>query len=138
MSIAKADVEAIKFVEYVLDTKAKSMLSSWQTYADVNTAIGNFKSADFNFFVDNEEIFNTTLSELETTIPETIDTAPIMARLLVLKTKLLKLKQELELTSSSKTQRLQALKEVFEANTNVILQINKKYEKEAQKITNPY
>lgn len=136
--IAKADIEAIKYVDYVLDSKAKSTLASWQTYTDVMTTVEDFKSANFSFFVDNEEIFITTLEELETTIPEKIDTEPIKARLLVLKTKLFKLKQQLKLSNTPKNEKLKALKEVFEANANVTLQINKKYEKEAQKIIKPY
>ncbi len=136
--ISKLDVGAIKYVEYVLDAKAKNTIGSWQTYNDVINAIEGFKAANFEFFVDNEEIFISTLNELETTIPEKIDTEPIKARFLVLKTKLYKLKQQLELSNSSKDERLEALKEVFEANANLTLQINKKYEKDAQKIVKPY
>jgi len=136
--ITKGDIEALKYVEYVLDSKSKNTLGSWQTYTDLTSALEDFKSANFNFFVDNEEIFVTTLDEIETTIPEEINTSPIQARLLVLKTKLYKLKQQLELSNSSKDERLKALKAVFEANANVILQINKTYEKKSQKIIKPY
>jgi len=136
--ITKGDIEAIKYIEYVLESESKSTLGSWQAYVDVSSALEDFKNADFKFFVDNEEIMISTLDELEITIPEEINTPPIQARLLVFKTKLYKLKQQLELSNSSKEEKLQALKAVFIANSNVTLQINKKYEKEAQKITKPY
>ncbi len=136
--VSKLDVETIKYVEYVLDRKAKNILTSWQTYTDVISAINEFKKAEFKFFNDNEEIFSSTIDELEMTIPDKINTIAISSRILVLKTKLLKLKQQLELSNTSKKEKLQALKEVFLANENVTLQINKKFEKEAQNIIKPY
>ena len=138
LAINKTDIETIKYVEYVLDTEAKTEMASWQIFTDVIAAIEDFKTANFTFFIDNEAIYASTLNDLETTIPEAINTAPIKARFLVLTTKLYKLKQQLELSNTTKKERLQALKEVFEAQANVTLQINKKYEKEAQKIIKPY
>lgn len=138
LSISKTNIETLKIVEYALDSKAANAMASWQAYNDIASAIENFKLADFNFFIENEELFISTLDELETTIPERIETDPIKARLLVLKTKLYMLQQQLKFSNSSKIERLNSLKALFESHANVVLHINKKFEKEAQKTVKPY
>ncbi len=137
LSLSKQDIAKIKYLDYGIDAKAKNTLDSWLVYNTISKAVENLKNADFDFFTEDEAVFASALEDLDTTIPEDIDTASIRARLLVLKTKLYKLEEATRLTTTSKQEHLLIIKEVFEAFSYVTLLVNKKYEKEAQNIIKP-
>ncbi|WP_299250305.1 hypothetical protein [uncultured Lacinutrix sp.] len=132
--ITKEDISKINYIEYGIDNKAKATLDSWQAYNTISSAIDQIKQADFTFFKTDDAIFNTTLKDIETTTPEAIDSEPIKARILILRTKLLKLRESVNLNTASKTEKLIAIRELFQSFSYVTLQINKKFEKEAQNI----
>ncbi|WP_452225620.1 hypothetical protein [Lacinutrix chionoecetis] len=135
--ITKEDISKINYIDYGIDSKAKKTLDSWEAYNTVFRAIEAVKEGDFNYFKADDEVFNTTLKDLETTIPFTINSEPIKARLLILKTKLLKFREAVSLNTISKRERLIAIKELLQSFSYVTLQINKKFEKEAQNIIKP-
>ncbi|AEH01001.1 hypothetical protein [Lacinutrix sp. 5H-3-7-4] len=135
--LTKNDIDKITYVDYGIDSKAKNTLDSWQSYNTIALAIDNLKKGDLNFFKEDNTVFVSSVNDLETTIPENINTEPIQARILILRTKLLKLEEVLNLGTSKKNEKLLIMKEVFEALSNVTLQINKKFEKEAQNIIKP-
>lgn len=135
--ITSEDISQLSYVDYGVDGKAKNALDSWQAYATVSTAINKLKTANFDFFKADDEEFNTVLKDLKLTIPRSIDSDPVQARLLVLRTKLLKLREAIDLKTIDKKDRLIAIKELFQAFSYVTLQINKKFEKEAQNIIKP-
>lgn len=136
--VTKEDISKINFIEYGIDTKAKLTLDSWEAYNTVSRAIEATKEeADFTFFKSDDEVFNTTLTDIETTTPATINSEPIKARVLILRTKLLKFRETIHLNTSNKSEKLIALKELFQSFSYVTLQINKKFEKEAQHIIKP-
>ncbi|OIQ23615.1 lipoprotein [Lacinutrix sp. MedPE-SW] len=135
--LTKKDIDKINYIDYGVDKKAKNTLDSWQSYNTIAMAISRLKSADFSFFKEDNTVFVSSVNDLETTIPENINTEPIQARLLILRTKLLKLEEVLNLSTTEKKEQLLVIKEVFEAFSNVTLQINKKFEKEAQNIIKP-
>ena len=136
-NITKEDISKINYIEFGIDNKAKETLDSWQAYNTISTAIETVKQADFTFFNSDETIFNTTLKDIETTTPEAVDSEPIKARILILRTKLLKFREVINLNTSNKNDKLVALKELFQSFSYVTLQINKKFEKEAQNIIKP-
>jgi len=135
--ISKEDISKIKYIEYGIDDKATETLDSWIAYNTISRAIETAKEGDFTFFMSDEEVFNTTLKDIETTTPEAIDSAPIKARVLILRTTLLKFRAQFNLNTATKNQKLIALKELFQSFSYVTLQINKKFEKEAQNIIKP-
>lgn len=132
--ITKEDISKINYLEYGIDNKAKKTLDSWSAYNTISRAIETVKQGDFTFFEADEEVFNTTLNDIETTTPNAIDSEPIKARVLILRTKLLKFREVINLNTSKKNDKLIALKELFQSFSYVTLQINKKFEKEAQNI----
>jgi len=132
--IKKEDISKINYLEFAIDNKAKGTLESWNAYNTISSAINNLKEGDLSFFKDQDEVFNTTLQELESTIPSKIGSEPIKARLLILKTKLLKFREATNLPTTTKQENLLVLKELFQSFSYVTLQINKKFEKEAQNI----
>jgi hypothetical protein len=135
--VSKKEIAKIQFLDYGVDAKAKNTLDSWLTYNTVDTAIARVKNGDLGFFIDDKAVFETAMDDLETTIPENIDTAAIRARLLVLKTKLYKLEEATRLSTTTKKEHLLVIKEAFQAFSYVTLLINKKFEKEAQNIIKP-
>ena len=135
--ITKEDISKIKYIEYGIDGKAKQTLDSWEAYNIISRAIETVKLADFDFFKADDAIFNTTLKDIETTIPQAIDSEPINARVLILKTKLLKFREIVNLGTSNKKEKLIAIKELLQSFSYVTLQVNKKFEKEAQHIIKP-
>jgi len=135
--LTKNDISKINYIDYGVDKKAQTTLDSWQAYNTLAMSISRLKSADISFFKEDNTVFVSTIKDLESTIPETINTEPIQARLLILKTKLFKLEEALNLSTTEKEEKLLVIKELFEAFSNVTLQINKKFEKEAQSIIKP-
>lgn len=137
LSVSKKDISKIKYVEFEIDSKAKKVFNNWRAYGDIANAIAGLKEGDFIFFTENKIFFSTALEDLESTMPNEIDTAPIKARVLVLSTKLYKMEEIMNLNTSEKKDRLIVIKEVLEAYSNFIFQVNKKFEKDAQKIVKP-
>ena len=137
LSLSKKDIAKIKYLDYGIDAKAKNTLDSWLVYNIISKAVEDLKNANFDFFIEDEAVFASALEDLDTTIPENINTASIRARVLVLKTKLYKLEEATRLTTTSKKEHLLIVKEVLEAFSYVTLLVNKKFEKEAQNIIKP-
>lgn len=135
--VTKEDISKIKYIEYGIDNKAKETLDSWTAYNTISRAVDALKEGDFTFFDADDTAFNTILKDIETTTPEKINSEPIKARVLILRTKLLKVREVLTLKTSTKTEKIAALKALFQSFSYVTLQINKKFEKEAQNIIKP-
>ncbi|MBQ0769663.1 MAG: hypothetical protein KBT58_10245 [Bizionia sp.] len=136
-AITTENIEAIKYVDYGIDSKAKTTLDSWQAYSDVSRAIAQVKIADFSFFTADEALFMSTVKELGSTIPEQINSDPVQARILALTTKMYTLEEMLSLKTTHKKDKLKSIRDVLQAFSYLTLQVNKKYEKEAQNIIKP-
>lgn len=137
LAVSKKDISKIKYLEFEIDSKAKKVLNTWRAYGDIANAMAGLKVAEFNFFTEDKAFFTSALQDLESTTPRELDTDPIKARVLVLSTKLSKLEEIINLNTSTKNDRLNIIKEVLEAHSNCIFQINKKFEKEGQIIEKP-
>ncbi|QDO93300.1 hypothetical protein FNB79_04700 [Formosa sediminum] len=135
--VLKDDILKIKYVEYGLDTKAKSDVESLKVFLELETIISELKSGDLSYFQGETKPIILMMKELKEDLPENIDSPSIQARLVSLETKMLKLQGLLKLQNISKAEQLQSVKEVLMAHSNLYLQINKKYEKDAQNIEKP-
>lgn len=138
LKITKEDISKINYQDIALDVKSNPIVSNWQAYLDVSNGIQALTLPDFTFFNADVDLFNSNLTDLEETIPESINTQAIKARVLVLKTMMLKFQEIESLDTSTKTELLLAIKQVFLAQSNLNLQINKKVEKDSQVIVKPY
>lgn len=136
--LAKKDIKKITYQDIAIDAKANTVMSNWKAYLDVANGIQNLFTPDFTFFNADVDLFNSTIKDLEETIPEAINTQAIKARVLVLKTMLLKFQEIETLKTSTKKEKLVAMRQVFFAQSNLNLQINKKIEKDNQVIVKPY
>ena len=136
--ITKSDISKINYTEFILDNKAGKSLESWEKYYELDNIIINLKNADLSYFKDNNEIILALIKDLKETIPEQVNTPLILARLMTLETKMLKLESIINLSKPTKTNILLGIKEFLLAYSNLNLQINKKFEKESQNIQKPY
>ncbi|WP_375239860.1 hypothetical protein [Aurantibacter sp.] len=135
--LTKGLISKLKFNDILLDKPAKVLVEEWKSYTAIDQAILNIKDLNFSFFTEQEDIFNSTLLELKTTIPENIDSQPINARVLVLQNQLYRFQEELKIKKQLEKDDLIFIKDVFVAFSNLNLQINKKLEKEEQQIIKP-
>lgn len=130
-NITPSDIESLRFDDYTLSEDSKKALENWQKYQELNEQIGYVNQADFSFFNGEKSILKTFINDFKTEMPESIKTAPIQSRITVLETKILKLNSILKLDNIDKTEQLKAVKELLIAMANLNLQINKKFELEA-------
>jgi hypothetical protein len=148
--ITESDISNLDYTEYVLDTKTEIALESWLKYHELVTMIDDVKRGDLTYFSDpnskkNIENFFIALKKL---MPEALKTATdsisepevspsIMARILVFETKMYKLESFSNLSTTTKEELGETIKEYLIAFSNFNFQMNKKLEKDGQQIEKP-
>lgn len=135
--ITTIDIENLKYTDYVLSPDSKEAVSNWQRFQELTMQMEYLKQADFSFFGGKNEILTTFLKDLRRDMPQTVATPAIKERLIALETKLLKLHSTLMLSNAKKSEKLNNIKELLVATSNLHLQINKKFELESQVIEDP-
>lgn len=131
ITITQNDIESFRFDDYALSNDSKIALENWQKYQELSEQIDYIHKADFSFFMGEKKVLKAFINDFKTEMPESIKTAPIESRIVVLETKLLKFNNILKLDNVDKATRLNTVKEVLIAMSNLNLQINKKFELEA-------
>jgi hypothetical protein len=135
--ITPKDIENLKYTDYILGPEASEAVINWQRYQELTMQLDYLKRADLSFFSGKNEILTTFLKDLRTDMPQRVATPAIKERLIALETKLLKLHSTLKLSNAKKSEKLNNIKELLVATSNLHLQINKKFELESQVIENP-
>lgn len=135
--ISEQDVSKLKYVEYILDPKTEKIVQDWPEYVQLEGVITNVKKGDLVYFNDNEKVIKLLLKELKQNIPESLISESISSRILVLETKLLKLESLSNLSTTSKEELLDTIKEFFVSFSNLNFQMNKKNEFDSRSIDKP-
>ncbi|RIA08323.1 hypothetical protein OE09_0135 [Flavobacteriaceae bacterium MAR_2010_72] len=130
-SISEKDIEKLDYVDYNLSSDAQKSLQDWQKYKELQDYVTFLKKLDFSFFNEEKTILKTFINDFNTEMPQSIKTAPIVSRAKVLETKLLKLNSVMRLDNMDKAVKLEAIQEFLIALSNFNLQVNKKFELEA-------
>ncbi|MFL1011102.1 hypothetical protein [Flavisericum labens] len=136
-TITEEDIAKLKFTDYVLDVKAQNIIKTSVEYVQLQDLRNNIKNGDLSFFVGSEETSKALFKNLRQTLPSEFNTESILARILVLETEFYKLESLSRLTTTSREELLQAIKDFFVAYSNLSLQINKKMEFENRTIEKP-
>ena len=131
------DVEKIKYTEFVLSDLSENTIKDWLKFQEFLVQIELLRKGDLSFFKDDKTILQSFITDLKNEIPEVLNTPPILVRLTVLETTLFKLEGITILNNVKKDIILNAIKDVLVAHSNLILQINKKFEKDSQNISKP-
>ena len=135
--ITKKDIESIKYADFGLSNDAKQVVDDWQKYQELTIQIDFLKTADLTFFKSDKTLLNTFLNDLIKEMPKRITTNEVLARIKALETKLLRLNSLLKLDNITKQEQLNAIKEFLVTVSNLNLQINKKFEFDANNISKP-
>lgn len=135
--ITVGDIEALKYEDYVLSDASSQATSNWQKFQELSSQVEFLKKADLNFFKGDKQTLLSLMTDLKEEMPEVINTSPVNSRILVLETKLLKLQNSLTITNISKEEKLQDIKDVLIAFSNLNLHINKKLEFDANDVERP-
>ena len=135
--ITEKDISDLKYTEYVLSDMAEIATKDWLKFGELNNQIELLKTADLSFFADDITLLEGFLNDLESEIPETLGETSILVRLSALKTALYKFEGSASLQRESKEAVMQSILDVLVAHSNLIFQINKKLEKDAQNIEKP-
>ena len=135
--ITESDISKLKLLEYELDIKTENLIQSWEQYNELASIISNLEKGDLLYFKNNKEVTDSFLKDLKDNIPDTINTSSVSARLMALETKFLKLESCYNLSTTSKEELIQNIKEFLESFSNLNLQMNKKLEKDSQIIESP-
>ena len=135
--ITEKDISNIKYVEYALDSKTEDTIEDWVEYSQLQDIITDIKKGDLSFFNDNKTVIKLLLKELKSNMPEQVNSASISARILVLETKLYKLESLSNLSTTSKEELLDVIKEFLVSFSNLNLQMNKKIEFDSRSIEKP-
>ena len=133
-TISAEDIEKIEYTDYVLSGDSAEALLDWQKYQDLQSNMDLLKKANLSFFKVEKKIMQEFITELKTEQPGSVTTPAIRSRITVLETNLLRLQDLSNLDNIKKNELLDAIKELLIADVNLKLQINKKFEKEAQQI----
>ncbi|MBT8259697.1 MAG: hypothetical protein HKO92_00065 [Flavobacteriaceae bacterium] len=134
IKITSKDIDAIKYTDYALSNLSEKSTNDWLYFNELNNQIEILKKGDLVFFNDENEILTTFILDLKEQIPEDINTFSIQARLTALETAIFKLEGINNLKNLEKETVITYIKDVLVSYSNLILQINKKLEKDTQKI----
>ena len=135
--ITANDISKIKFTEYALSKITQNKTINWQIFNELSNKIELLRTGDLSFFRDDKAILEGFIADLRNEIPESLNTQSILVRLTVIETVFLKLEGLTSLKTAKKEKLLMAIKDVLLSYTNLIFQMNKKFEKESQKIEKP-
>jgi len=135
--ITSKDIEQLKYVEFVLSNLSEKAISNWLKFQEFNGHMEILKKGDLSFFKDEKAILQTFFIDFATEIPESINTPSILVRLSVLESTVLKLEGISKFNNVKKEIVLAAIREVLIAHSNLILQINKKFELDSQNVKKP-
>ncbi len=135
--VSAYDINQIKFTEFALSDLTEKYTRDWLKFQEFQEEIDRLKKGDLTFFINDKTILQIFFKDIKIEIPESLNISSILVRLSVLETSIFKLRSITNLNNVKKELLLKAIKEVLVANSNIILQMNKKFEKDSQKIEKP-
>lgn len=135
--IAKEDISKLNYKDFALDSKVKDLTEPWQAYARLSNVVNDVKKGDLSFFSDNHKEISSLVKDLKETIPETLETDSVLARITVIETMLYKLEDTSNLLNTSKDTLSKSIKSFLVSYSNLNFQLNKKIEKDSQNIVRP-
>ncbi|NNL17035.1 MAG: hypothetical protein HKO81_10395 [Flavobacteriaceae bacterium] len=134
--VTKSDIQKINFTEFILDPKFEKSLN-WLKFKEMETRIQELKNGDLSHFNSDTKIVETALNEFTNTLPLHLREEAIESRILIVKTMYLRLYNIVNISTSSKENIKKAIEDLLESFSNLTYQINKKFERDSQKVSKP-
>ena len=111
--------------------------TDWNHYPILDAAIKNLENGDATFFKQPIEDLNQLFLDIKKSVPKPLKTNSILARVKVTETLARKLNELYSVEDTDFIETEQTISNLIESHTNLIFQINKTREKEAQQIIKP-
>ncbi len=121
----------------VSNSSVPKEFSDWPNYPLLDTAITNLENGDPIFFKQPIEDINQLFLDIKKSVPKSLKTNSILARVKVTETLARKLHELYSVEDTDLKEAEQTKSNLIKSHTNLIFQINKTREKEAQRITKP-
>ena len=134
LKISANDINQIKYTEFALSDLSEKGIKDWLKFQELQEEIVILKKGDLSFFKEDKTILQSFITDLKVEIPEALNIPSILVRLSVLETSIFKLEGISNFNNIKNELLLTAIKDVLIANSNIILQMNKKFEKDSQNI----
>lgn len=135
--LTSSDIKSIKYTDFVMGNDASKLFIDWRKFQELNIQMGYLKQGDLSFFKNERTVVKSLFDSLKVSVPDTINTKPIVSRFAVLETQSLKLHNNLSMDNIEKATKLSSVKDVLVAFGNLNLQINKKLEYDANEYLRP-
>ncbi|WNH14221.1 hypothetical protein [Thalassobellus suaedae] len=135
--ISEKDLSKLNYIEFTLDEKTAKAIADWNEYNELQTIATNVKKGDLSYFDNDEDPIKVLIKNSKQTIPNAVNTEPTLARITALETKLYKLENLSNLSTTSKKELTESIREFLESFSNLNFQMNKKLEKDSQNIEKP-
>ncbi|WP_299120940.1 hypothetical protein [uncultured Winogradskyella sp.] len=126
--ITEKAIENFEYKDYALSSESEDAIAEWENYQELAIQISYLKKADLSFFNSDKEELKEFINDFKTATPKQFLVNPIISRTAILETMLLKLNENLTLDNIDGADKLQSVKEVLVAFSNLNYQINKKLE----------
>ncbi len=120
-----------KFVFPELSDKAKIYVSNWAVYDDFEKEVKTLNGNTIEVLLNKSELLVSHLDSLSKNIPDTLFNQAILSRVIVVKTRINLLHQELKKSKIDSIQLQNYMNEMNASVSNLIIQINEKFQKDA-------
>ena len=132
-------IENFEYADYGLSNEGEKVIANWEKYQELAIQINYLKKADLSFFNGDVELLKKFIEEFKVGLPQNLKTNPIHSRMAIIETSLLKLNDDLTLDNIPDDNKVESVKEVIVAFSNLNYQINKKLERDKfDKISSEY
>ena len=123
--------------EFILNKATLKEIEKWTGFFEIDKNITNLKTEKSSIFDGPIEDLAAAIKDLNSKLPEQINTNSIVARIAVLATSSYQLNELYQKNTENKDVITQTHLKVLEAFSNLKFQINKTFEKQAQLIEKP-
>lgn len=120
-----------KFVFPELSDKAKIYVTNWAVYDDFEKEVKTLNGNTIEVLLNKSELLVSHLDSLSKNIPDTLFNQAILSRVIVVKTRINLLHQELKKSKIDSIQLQNYMNEMNASVSNLIIQINEKFQKDA-------
>lgn len=135
--ITERDINQLDYKDFALSNLSQKATKDWLKFQELQSEIAILKKGDTSFFKEDDQIITSFISDLKNETPEALKLPQIDSRIIVIETVIMQLKELSTYTQTKKPQLLESIKKVLVANSNLVLQMNKKFEKDSQNIIKP-
>ena len=130
LKINEKTIDDFEYTDYVLSSEVEKIVANWEKYQELAIQINYLKKADLSFFNGEVELLTEFIEDFKTKIPKTLETNPIVSRVAIVETSLLNLNANLTLDNIETSEKLESIKAVLVAFSNLNFQMNKKLERD--------